>query len=84
MRDWSICLKKRGGFNCFLALVFIFEVVDAVVVDEGVGSEILDERERVEFAEPALLYDEVVEEIRHTVSFNGQHVVLLPLLCAVF
>lgn len=84
LRDWSICLKKGGGFNDFLTLLFVFEVVDAVVVDEGVGSEILDEREWVEFAESALLDDEVVEEFRYAVSFNGQHVVLLPLLCAVF
>ncbi len=84
LRDWSICLKKWRGFNDFLTLVFVFEVVDAVVVDEGVGSEILDERERVEFTEPALLHDEVVKEVRHAVSFNGQHVVLLPLLSTVF
>jgi hypothetical protein len=80
LRDRQVHLEQGRVPHHRLPLLLVLQVVNTLVVDQWGGSEVLDEGEGVELAEPAFLDDEVVEEVWDPVSFNGQHVVLLPLL----
>lgn len=77
-------VEELGISHDSLSFFLVAQVVNAVVVDQGVTKSRLEETERIQLPESTLQGDVVIEKIFRSMPFNGQHIVLLPLGKSIF